>query len=409
MKQKKWASFVLAAAFCATAVCAQAGHLFAGSEESTSSSASESSEECCCSHEKKSEECSCSHGEHCSCSHEKHDEHESCSCSHDHESATAQESGTPSGEAAGNAKEGAPADSAAPSEAVKLYTSTKEEALKLFGFEKAPASVVPVSWTDATYLLAAGVPVAGLPDNHHLPEEILKKHVMITDHDGKFDFEKLKEIKPELVFANEKTLEKSADLKSFLDEQKIAVKAFPSAKTVNEVLELVAKTGLAFGTETEMEKNLKALHDRVEAAKESVKDLSNRKVAVISVTKDGRSILKGDTITASVLETLGLENVASSMELKGEADAQGMVPAPSFKELAEKETGAIVLMVRIKGDKTARDQAIADIETEITEAFGADSEMVKNHRYDVVDHHGLIIAIPNIVAGIENVADIASR
>lgn len=290
-----------------------------------------------------------------------------------------------------------------------LDVGTKEEALKALGLSSAPKAVVPISWTDATYLLAAGAPIVGLPDNHHLPEESLQKYTMISDHDGKLDLEALKQAKPDLILVNEKTLEKQTELHHFLEENHIAHHAFPSAKTVSDVWKLVAQTGTAMGTEETMHKNLDALLKRVDVAKDSLKDLKNRKVAILNVTAEGRSLFNGNNITASVLEELGLENIAKSMKFSAEPDASGMVPAPSIKELADHGTGTIIILMRIKGDKDARKTAQETLEKEIAEAFGADSDLVKNHRYDVVDHHGLVIAIPNIIAGIENVAEIASR
>lgn len=289
------------------------------------------------------------------------------------------------------------------------YFCTMDEALERFGLEEAPKSAVALSWTDNSYLIDAGIEILALPDNHHIPEEILEKNKQFTDHDGNINYDMLKELKPAVFFVSEKTLEKNEELKKFLEEQKILVKEFPKAENYQDVLKLVGATAVLFGTQEKAEESINKYLDRIDDAREMLEDAKDRKVAVLMVTKEGRTILTEDNFTASLLHELDLVNVADDMDLEGEADKSGYKPAPEFKALADAGCEAIVMMVRMKGEKELKEKTIEELTTEIKDAFGEDSELVANERYGVVDHHGMIIAIPNAISGIENIADIASR
>lgn len=287
------------------------------------------------------------------------------------------------------------------------YFGTKEEALKTFGLEKAPESAIALSWTDNIYLLDAGAKVPALPDNHHLPAEVLEKAKLFTDHDGKINLDLIKELKPSIIFANAKTMEKQTALAELAKTEGIQIAEFPKAKTYQDVLKLIGSTAVLCGDEAKAKTSISGYLQRIADARESLKGLEGRKVAILNVTKDGRQILAADNFTGSLIDELGLKNVA--LDLKLQADKSGYAPMPEFKALADAGCEAVVMMVRIKGDKELKAKTVETLTKELKEAFGADSEVVKNERYGVVDHHGMIIAIPNAIAGIENIADIASR
>lgn len=75
-------------------------------------------------------------------------------------------------------------------------------------------------------------------------------------------------------------------------------------------------------------------------------------------------------------------------------------------KLAEAKTDALVLMVRMKGDPKAREAACEELINSIKETFGEDSDLVKNEKYEIVDHHGIIAVSPVTISGIENIASI---
>lgn len=304
---------------------------------------------------------------------------------------------------------------------VDSYFGSKEEALQRFGLTETPKSFIAPSWTDCMFFLDAAAPIAGLPDNHHIPEELLSKYPAITDHDGNFDLEKIKGLNLDVVFVDAEDLNDTewaamVELKKYIDEAGIKTVELPKAADYQAVLKNVADLATIFGTEEAAKANIQKYVDRINTAKEMLSGAEGRKIAIISSTKDKdgnikRGIVGPDSFANALVNELGLVNVATEFELKKDnpENVYEDYYAPSMKELADKGVEALVLMVRIKGEPEDREKEIEALKKDITEAFGADSDVVKNTRFDVVDHHGMIISIPTAIAGIENIADIASR
>lgn len=286
---------------------------------------------------------------------------------------------------------------------------TQEEALEELGLERVPQSVTALSWVDCLTLLDASAPIAALPEAHHLPEEIQKQYEEFSDHDGNINYDLLKEKAVDLLFVSAAALEKNPELKAKLDEMNIEAVEMPMAKNFKQVLQRIALVSALFGTEEQAMEKIAEYEERIAEAKESLSDAMDRKVAVLSVTKEGRTVLGRKGFIANQIRLLGLQNAAAEMELDKSQEERGFYPLTDLSALKEAGVEALVIMVRIKGDKEAREAEIAKLTEEIKTVFGEDSELVQHQRYEVIDHHGLMIAAPNAIAGLENIADIASR
>ncbi len=286
------------------------------------------------------------------------------------------------------------------------YFISEEEALKAYGLEKKGLSVIALSWPDNIYLVDAGANIAALPDNHHIPEDILEKYPSFTDHDGNIDYEKLEELDFDVIIASQGAIEKDEALKEIVDKKAIKVLQIPQSKTYDEVLKNIAVLSTAFGDENVAKENIAAYLERVEEAKALGEGCEKRNVAVIMVTADGEFILSAGSFADSLIAKLELNNVAAGMKLEGEADQFGFYASPGMDKLAEAKTDALVLMVRMKGDPKAREAACEELINSIKETFGEDSDLVKNEKYEIVDHHGIIAVSPVTISGIENIASI---
>lgn len=286
------------------------------------------------------------------------------------------------------------------------YFVSEEEALKAYGLEKKGLSVIALSWPDNIYLADAGANIAALPDNHHIPEDILEKYPSFTDHDGKIDYAKLEELSFDVIIASKGDLEKDEALKEVVEKKAVNVLQIPQSKTYDEVLKNIAVLSTVFGDENVAKKNIAAYLERVEEAKALGEGCDKRNVAVIMVTADGEFILGADSFADSLVAKLDLNNVAAGMKLEGEADRFGFFASPGMDKLAEAKTDALVLMVRMKGDPKAREAACEELIDSIKKAFGEDSDLVKNEKYEIVDHHGIIAVSPVTISGIENIASI---
>ncbi len=293
---------------------------------------------------------------------------------------------------------------------IDSFIPSFEEAKSVFGVDAVQSSVIALSWVDSMYLLQAGAPVVALPDNHHIPEETLSASKLFTDHDGNYNFDLIRELKPAVVFASAEAIGKVEGLAAVIEEIGAKVLEIPAATTYEGVLKNVGLLAALFGTEEAAAENIHTLVHRVIDAANLVDESSAKKVAVVTITKDGEFVLgAGDNIQNNLIELAGAENVAAGMNFEGEADKTGNYASPGVQALKDAGAEAFVIMVRIKGDKEAKDAAIAKITEEIKTAYGEDSVMVKNQRFDVIDHHGFIISFPGAINGLENLTDILSR
>lgn len=288
------------------------------------------------------------------------------------------------------------------------YFVSEAEALKAYGLEKTGMSVIALAWTDNIYLVDGAANIAALPDNHHIPEDILEKYPSFTDHDGKLDYAKIEELAPEVIIASAKDLENDASLKEIVDKLDIKVVQTPECKTYDDVLKTIATASIVFGGDQDVAKdNIAAYLERVEDAKALGEGNDKRNVAVIMVTKDGEFLLGTDGFANSLITKLELKNVAANMEMSGEVDQFGFYTSPGMDKIAEAKPDSLVLMVRMRGEPEARQAACDNLIDSIKESFGEDSDLVKNERYEIVDHHGLIAVCPITISGLENIASIA--
>lgn len=288
------------------------------------------------------------------------------------------------------------------------YFVTEAEALKAYGLEKAGMSVIALAWTDNIYLVDGAANIAALPDNHHIPEDILEKYPSFTDHDGNLDYAKIEELAPEVIIASQKSIDDDPSLKEIVDKKGIKIVQTPTCKTYDDVLRTIAMASIVFGGDQNVAKdNIVAYLERVENAKALGEGNGKRNIAVIMATADGEFVLGTDSFANSLVEKLELENVAADMELTGEADQFGFYVSPGMDKIAEAKPDSLVLMVRMRGEPEARQAACDNLINSIKTSFGEDSDLVKNEKYEIVDHHGLIAVCPITISGLENIASIA--
>ena len=76
-------------------------------------------------------------------------------------------------------------------------------------------------------------------------------------------------------------------------------------------------------------------------------------------------------------------------------------------KIAEAKPDSLVLMVRMRGEPEAREAACEDLINSIIASFGEDSDLVKNVKYEIIDHHGVIAVCPITISGLETIASIA--
>lgn len=293
--------------------------------------------------------------------------------------------------------------------AISDFIPEFDAAKEAFGVDEVQGSVIALGWVDNIYLINAGAPVAAMPDNHHIPEEILSAHKMLTDHDGNVDLELIRELSPAVIFANSRAIENVEGLAALIEEIGAKVLEIPTASTYEDVLKNIGLLSALFGTQEAAAENIHTLLHRIMDAASLVDEESAKKVAIITITADGEFIMRDNAFQNDLLSLVGAENIASAIEFEGEPDQSGNFTSPGIATLKEAGAEAFVIMVRIKGDNDAKDAAIAKITEEIRTSFGEDSTVVKNQRYDVIDHHGFIISFPGAISGLENLADIISR
>ncbi len=292
------------------------------------------------------------------------------------------------------------------SKAAEKYFVNEEEALKAYGLEKVGMSVVALAWTDNIYLIDAGVSIVALPDNHHIPEDILEKHKSFTDHDGKIDCAKFEELSPEVIIASQKSIDEDASLKKIVENKAIKIVQVPEAKTYDDVLKNIAITSIVFGDQGIAKEKIVGYLERLEEAKALGEGNTKRNTAVIMVTKDGEFLLGTESFANSLLTKLELKNVAADMELSGETDKFGFYPSPGMDKIAEAKPDSLVLMVRMRGEPEEREAACEILIDSIKSAFGDDSDLVKNEKYEIIDHHGIIAVCPITISGLESIASI---
>ena len=287
------------------------------------------------------------------------------------------------------------------------YFITEDEALRVYGLEKTGMSVIALAWTDNIYLVDAGANIAALPDNHHIPEDILEKYASFTDHDGKIDYAKIEELSPDVIIASHEAIEKDESLKEIVDKKAIKILQIPQSATYDEVLKNIAILSTVFGDENVAKENIVGYLERIEEAKALGEGNDKRNTAVIMVTADGEFILGPGSFADSLLTKLDLKNVAANIELSGEADSFGFYTSPGMDKIAEAKPDSLVLMVRMKGNPETRSAACENLINSIKASFGEDSDLVKNEKYEIIDHHGVIAVSPITISGIETIASIA--
>lgn len=289
---------------------------------------------------------------------------------------------------------------------VDKYFVSEEEALAYLGLTEAGKTFGAWSWPDTDVLAAAGVQLAGIPDNHHLPEDVLNANEHISDHDGNLDLEKLKELKPEVFILGAKDGEKMPELVTALEEigsQIISTKI----DTYEDLCKTIAAFSIVGETEEAAKDSLTKMAERVEAAKSMLTEGID-KVALVTVeemTENGYHVASPGSFGESLILELGLTNATAGLE--GEKDRFGFTVS-SLADIMATEPDSLVLMVRTTKDADQKKKDIEEILTTLKSEYG-ETDLVKNERFEVIDHHGVLPKSTLAVSGIENIADITGR